>query len=65
MGKAKHKDQTHAGKPQGGIKGEMPAGSGELDPGVVKGAGGDISGKHPPSYYEEIDSDRVEEVDEE
>jgi hypothetical protein len=32
--------------------------------GVVKGAGGDISGKHPPSYYEELDtSDRSDEED--
>ena len=43
----------------------MPADSGTLDPGVVKGAGGDISGKHPPSYYDEIDVERDEEVDEE
>lgn len=27
-----------------------------LDPGVMKGAGGDISGKHPPAYYDEIDT---------
>jgi hypothetical protein len=32
--------------------------------GVVKGAGGDISGKHPSSYYEELDtSDRSDEED--
>jgi hypothetical protein len=55
----KHNDQTHADKPQSGAKGEVPGGMGAAGPGVVKGAGGDISGKHPPSYYEELDnSDR-------
>lgn len=62
----KHRDQTHADKPQGGAKGNTAGGMGAIDPGVVKGAGGDISGKHPPSYYEELDtSDRPEEVESE
>jgi hypothetical protein len=61
----KHKDQTHADTPQGGAKGNVSGGMDAIDPGVAKGAGGDISGKHPPSYYEELDnSDRDEEESE-
>ena len=56
----KHKDQTHADKPQGGAKGSSSGGGGTIGPGVVKGAGGDISGNHPPSYYDEIDTSERE-----
>ena len=49
---AKHKNQTHAGKPSTGVKGNSSGEMGTLDPGTVKGAGGDISGKHPPEYGE-------------
>lgn len=61
---SKHKDQTHADTPQGGAKGSAGGGMGTLGPGVVKGAGGDISGNHPPSYYDEIDSNDRETAEE-
>lgn len=61
----KHKDQTHADKPQGGAKGSAAADTGLLEPGTIKGSGPDISGKHPPTYYDEIDTaDRDEEAEE-
>ena len=49
---AKRSDGTDADKPSGGAKGNTSGRAGMLDPGTVKGAGGDISGRHPPEYGE-------------
>ena len=65
---AKHKNQTHAAKPSTGVERDLNGETGTLDPGTVKGAGGDISGKHPPEYgeidrdatYEEREDDETE-----
>lgn len=57
--------RTHsAGKPAGGIKGEMPLTEGAIGPGVQKGAGGampadveDSSGRVDPKFEAHVQTD--------